>query len=125
METSEYIVTHAIRRFIESLPEEGWECSFHKKDNYNISAFSQETEVVKHFLEMNNNKVKSVILSEKGSGSGKEIALEIVFSDKPEHIFALPLDDGNKAVLSNILMNIKHVYKENLCRDIVEKLSLQ
>lgn len=124
MAVSETLAKRIISRFIENLPSEGWDCINNKKENYDISAFSQKTDVVKYCLELNNSKIKSVILTENENNSECDIALEVIFSNKPDCIFSLPLDDSNKIVLSEIISQIEYTLKENLNQDIFENLSL-
>lgn len=124
MEISEVQVKYTIRRFIENLPSDGWDCINNKKDNYDISAFSQKTDVVKYCLEINNSKIKSVILTEKESGSASDFVLEIIFSNKPDCVFSLPLEDSNKVVLNDIFLDIKYRHQESLYQDITENLCL-
>lgn len=124
MAISEVQVKHTIRRFIENLPSEGWDCINNKKENYDISAFSQKTDVVKYCLEINNSKIKSVILTEKGSGSESNFVLEVIFSNKPDSVFSLPLEDSNKVVLNDIFLDIKYRHQESLYQDITENLYL-
>lgn len=124
MAISEVQVKHTIRRFIENLPSEGWDCINNKKENYDISAFSQKTDVVKYCLEINNSKIKSVILTGKESGSESNFVLEVIFSNKPDSVFSLPLDDSNKTVLNDIFLDIKYRHQESLYQDITENLCL-
>lgn len=124
MPFSEFQLMHNIRRFIDNLPSDGWECINNKKENYDISAFSQKTDIVKYCLETNNSKIKSVILTEKGNDSARDFVLEIIFSNKPDFVFELPLDDGNKAVLNDIFSYIQHEHQERLYQDIIENLYL-
>lgn len=124
MAVSEVQVKYTIRRFIENLPSDGWDCINNKKDNYDISAFSQKTDIVKYCLEINNSKIKSVILTEKESGSASDFVLEIIFSNKPDCVFSLPLEDSNKVVLNDIFLDIKYRHQESLYHDITENLCL-
>lgn len=124
MAVSEALARRIISRFIENLPSEGWDCINNKKENYDISAFSQKTDVVKYCLELNNSKIKSVILTEKGSDSASDYVLEVIFSNKPDCVFSLPLEDSNKVVLNDIFLDIKYRHQESLYQDITENLCL-
>lgn len=118
---TEIIAKSAISHFVNSLiSESGWICLHNKIENYNISEFSQKTDVVKYCLEMNNSKIKTVILSEKKDGMKTDVALEVIFSNKPDYVFLLPLSDANKETLRETLAVIRKQQENTLYQDITE-----
>lgn len=114
---------YAIAHFVNSLSSEtNWICLNNQLSNYNVSAFSQETDVVKYRLDKDNSEISAVFLTEKRDVPENDVVLEVVFSSKPDCVFQLPLSDRDKAVLKETIDLIRKYQEENLYKAINENL---